>query len=125
MIYSLEELNYSILKSFAIIWLKQKWKAMASRMNSDKDVIELRRAEQIAETGFIHEIILHHAEGVNVLAKLGQDLPIEMCRRFAADTARYFSAALDDQTASSNSSGNLETWMGQTLKNIKEQDRGH
>lgn len=37
-------------------------------------LVELRRAEQAADTGYSHEIILHHAEDVNVLAKLGAEL---------------------------------------------------
>jgi hypothetical protein len=90
-------------------------------MSNDKDVIELRRAEQAAETGYSHEIILHYAEGVNVLAKLGQDLPVEMCRRFAADAASHFGAALDDQTAGRDTS--FEGWLKQALKDIKEQNR--
>jgi hypothetical protein len=84
-------------------------------------VIELRRAENAADTGYSHEIILHHAEGVNVLAKLGQDLPVEMCRRFAAYAASYFGAILDDRTAGPDTS--FEGWLKQALKNIKEQNR--
>jgi hypothetical protein len=86
-------------------------------MNDDKSVVELRRAEQTAQTGYSHEIVLHHAEGVNILAKLAQDLPVEMCRRFAADAARYFNAVLDDQTVSLDTS--FGGWLMQTLKNIK------
>jgi hypothetical protein len=48
-------------------------------------------------------------EGVNVLAKLGQDLPVEMCRRFAADAARYYGAALDDQMVGLDTSP--EDWL--------------
>jgi hypothetical protein len=83
-----------------------------------KDVVELRRTEQAAQTGYIHEIILHHVEGVNVLAKLGQDLPVEMCRRFAAEAAHYFGAALDDQTAADDTS--FGGWLMQNLKDIKD-----
>jgi hypothetical protein len=88
----------------------------------NKSVIVLRRAdEDEAEINFAHEIIPQTAEGQRVLVKLEQGLPVEMCRRFADDTARYFGAALDDQTASHDQS--FEGWLKQTLKDIKMKDR--
>jgi hypothetical protein len=64
---------------------------------------------------------LHHAEGVNILAKLRQDLAVEICRRFAADTASYYGAVFDDQTTSR--APDYERWLKQLLKDIKMQDR--
>jgi hypothetical protein len=96
-------------------------------MSNDKNVVELRRAEQAAETGYSYEIVLHHAEGVNVLAKLRQDLPVEMCRRFAAEAAHYYRATLHDQTTSHHQmtalNTNVERWLKQAFSDIKMKDR--
>jgi hypothetical protein len=56
-----------------------------------------------------------------------QNLPVEMYRRFAADAAHYFGAALADQTASRHQMTALDTnfgrWLKQVLSDIKMKGR--
>jgi hypothetical protein len=107
-------------------------------MNNSRPVIELRRVGHVSENGYSYEIILHHIVGVTtILAKLEQDLPVEMCRRFAADAASYYGAVFDDQTAANTAHHygatlddqttsrppDYERWLKHLLKDIKMQDR--
>jgi hypothetical protein len=106
-------------------------------MNNGKPVVELRRVEHVPPNGYSHEIIVYHIGGVTVLAKLGQDLAVEICRRFAADTASYYGAVFDDQTAADTAHHygatlddqtisrppDYERWLKHLLKDIKMQNR--
>jgi hypothetical protein len=68
--------------------------------NDNKTVIELRPAARACQIDFAYEVLLYEGDEqeLYVLAEFRRGVPVEMCRRFAADAARYFGAKLDDHT---------------------------
>jgi hypothetical protein len=82
-----------------------------SNQYGNKTVIELRSAARASQTDFAYEVLLYDGDEqeLYVLAEFGRGVPIEMCRRFAADAARYFGAILDDHTTRSTNS--FEDWL--------------
>jgi hypothetical protein len=67
---------------------------------ANKTVVELRPAARACQIDFAYEVLLYEGDEqeLYVLAEFGRGVPVEMCRRFASDAARYFGAKLDDHT---------------------------
>jgi hypothetical protein len=74
----------------------------ANNKNDNKTVTELRPAVRSCscKTDFGYKVLLYEddEQEVYILVEFGRGVPVEMCRRFASDAARYFGAKLDDYT---------------------------
>jgi hypothetical protein len=79
--------------------------------NGNKAVIELHPAARACQIDFAYEVLLYDGDEqeLYVLAEFGRGVPVEMCRRFASDAARYFGAKFDDYTTRPTNS--FEDWL--------------